>query len=173
MTPPISPENRAEGWLLGMPKMPQDDRFPSRKHPRMKHYDYSTPNYYFVTICTHNKQCLFGKPGKLNRNGLAAEKGILEIGKHFAHIKVDTYTVMPNHVHIILVLEPGCAGLPIVLGQYKSYVTKQIHADWPELTVWQSSYHDHVIRNQKSYENIWLYIEANPANWEKDCFFTE
>ena len=146
-------------------------RFPSRKSPRMQHYDYSTPNYYFITICTHNKQCIFGNPVQLNRRGYLAEQGILEIGKHFPNVRVDKYVVMPNHVHMILVLESGSAALPIILGQYKSYVTKQIHAGEPERSVWQTSYHDHVIRNQKSYENIWLYIEANPANWEKDCFF--
>ena len=147
------------------------DRFPARKSPRMQHYDYSSPNYYFVTICTHNKQCIFGNPGQLNRRGFLAEHGILEIGKHFTNVRIDKYAVMPNHVHMILVLEPGSAALLIILGQYKSYVTKQIHAEEPELRMWQASYHDHVIRNQKSYENIWLYIHANPANWEKDCFF--
>lgn len=155
--------------------MPIDDnanRFHSRKNPRLKHYDYSTPNYYFVTICTHNMLCLFGDPDNLNRNRLAAEKGILEIVEHFANVRVDKYAVMPNHVHMILVLEPGCCTtLPTIVGQYKSYVTRRIHAQQPGLVVWQTSYHDHVIRSQKGYENIWLYIEANPSNWKKDCYF--
>ena len=148
-------------------------RFPSRKNPRMKNFDYSTPNYYFVTICTHSKRCIFGMPGKPSNRGLTAEEGILEIEKHFTNVKVDKYTVMPNHVHMILILQDGSASLPTVLGQYKSYVTKQLHIAEPELLVWQPSFHDHVIRDQKSYEKIWLYIEANPSNWNKDCFFSD
>ena len=153
-----------------MPQRYDDDRFPSRKHPRLKQYDYSTPNYYFVTICTHDKQCLFGAPGKLNRCGKIAEAGILGIERHFANVKVDKYVVMPNHVHMILILLPGSASVPVIVGQYKSFVTKQIHDIVPDKEVWQTSFHDHVIRSQAKYEKIWLYIEANPDNWKRDCF---
>jgi len=51
MTPPISLHIPGK---IGdtMDNKSNDDRFPSRKHPRLKSYDYSTPNYYFITICT-------------------------------------------------------------------------------------------------------------------------
>ena len=171
MTPPTTYRNYI-ARMVGQMQKEELIRFPSRKSPRMKHYDYSKPNYYFVTICTHNKRCIFGNPGQLNHRGRLAEQGIPEIEKHFASVSVDKYVVMPNHIHMILILESGSAALPIILGQYKSYVTKQIHSEEPEQMVWQVSFHDHVIRNQRSYENIWRYIEANPANWEKFCFFT-
>ena len=150
-----------------------DSRFPSRKSPRLKQFDYSTPNCYFLTICTWNKQCLFGNPGYLNTYGKAAEDGLLEIERHFSNAKLDKYVVMPNHVHMILSLHGSGSGVPTIIGLYKSYVSKRIHAITSEVRVWQSSYHDHVIRNQYSYDQIWLYIDANPANWEKDCFYFE
>ena len=148
-------------------------RFPFRKNPRMKGYDYSTPNYYFVTICTWQKQHLFGQAGNLNVYGELAKQGLQEIESHFPSVKVEHFVVMPNHVHAILILQEQNVSLSVVIGQYKAYVTKAIRKYLPDYHVWQSSFHDHVIRNQKSYEQIWLYIDANPINWEKDCFFTE
>ena len=147
------------------------DRFPSRKNPRIRHYDYSRPNYYFVTICTHDKACIFGDAGAPNLYGKIAEQGLWEIENHFAHVVLDKYVIMPNHVHAILILKEGAENLSVILGQYKSYVTRQIHLREPERTVWQTSFHDHVIRDQKGYEKIWLYIESNPVNWQKDCFY--
>ena len=158
-------------WEVIMPQSYDYDRFPKRKHPRLKQYDYATPNYYFITICTKNKQCIFGSPAKLNRCGKIAEDGILNIEKHFANVKVDKYVVMPNHVHMILILLPGSAGVPVIVGQYKSFVTKQIHSIVPDKKVWQTSFHDHVVRDQADYERIWIYIDANPARWKDDCFY--
>ena len=81
--------------------------------------------------------------------------------------------VMPNHIHLILELQTKGASLSDIIGQYKAFVTKEARKTKPSLKLWQTSFHDHVIRNQKSYETIWLYIEANPYNWEEDCFFEE
>ena len=148
------------------------DRFHSRKHPRIPHYDYSQPNYYFVTICTKEKHCIFGKAGSLNWRGNIAEEGIFAITKHFPSVLIDKYVVMPNHIHAIVILQQTDVNLTTVIGQYKAHVSRKIHEKEPERTVWQTSFHDHVIRNQQSYEKIWLYIDANPANWEKDCFFS-
>ncbi|MBR3765164.1 MAG: hypothetical protein IKK57_11535 [Clostridia bacterium] len=38
-------------------------------------------------------------------------------------------------------------------------------------SLWQKSFHDHIIRNEREYRLIWEYIDANPYNWETDCFF--
>ena len=149
------------------------DRFPSRKHPRLKNFDYSSPNYYFITICTWNKACIFGKPNEPSPWGTAAEAVLLEIQQHFSNVKVDKYVVMPNHVHMILALEGDNAGISQIIGQYKSSVTRRIRQTAPQQNIWQTSFHDHVIRNQKDYERIWLYIDANPQNWSKDCFFED
>ncbi len=147
------------------------ERFPARKNPRLAQYDYSTPNYYFVTICTRDKRCIFGRPGQSNTCGKIARQGIEEIDTHFPSVRVDKYVVMPNHVHAILELKAHDADLSVVIGQYKSYVTREVRKILPEMVVWQTSYHDHVIRDQTGYEKIWQYIESNPQNWEQDCFF--
>ena len=158
----------------GVPNMEKtDERFPVRKSPRIPNFDYSTPNYYFVTICTNRKTCLFGNPGKENWRGKIAEKGLLQINQHFSSVLVDKYVVMPNHVHAIIILQDDQANLTTVVGQYKSYVTRQIHKMEPDIQVWQTSFHDHGIRTQAGYEKIWNYIEGNPAKWCEDCFFAE
>ena len=149
------------------------DRFHNRKNPRMKWYDYSQPNYYFITVCTHEKRCIFGHPGALNRFGQIAEQGILAIGTHFPNVTVDKYVVMPNHIHIILILQEGSTNLSVVVGQYKAFVTRQVHKIDPKCNVWQASFHDHVIRDQNGYERIWNYIHANPQRWQDDCFYSE
>ena len=158
----------------GVPNMEKtDERFPVRKSPTIPNFDYSTPNYYFVTICTNRKTCLFGTPGKENWRGKIAEKGLLQINQHFSSVLVDKYVVMPNHVHAIIILQDDQANLTTVVGQYKSYVTRQIHKMEPDIQVWQTSFHDHGIRTQAGYEKIWNYIEGNPAKWCEDCFFAE
>ena len=148
-------------------------RFPKQKSPRMKNFDYASAHYYFVTICTWNKQCLFGSPGNLNTCGLIAEYGLRNISAHFPGVRIDNYVIMPNHIHIILITEEAGINLSNVIGQYKAFVSRQIHKKQSHLHLWQASFHDHVIRSQTSYEKIWLYIDANPANWKKDCFFTD
>ena len=147
------------------------DRFPSRKHPRMKHYDYSTPNYYFVTICTKDKRCLFGNAGQPNTLGQIALDKLAEVSMHFPDVTVDKCVVMPNHIHAIFILQQSNVQLHTIIGQYKAAVTKQARVCFPDIDIWQTSFHDHIIRNQASYEKIWLYIEGNPTNWLEDCFY--
>ena len=147
--------------------------YPKRKHPRLKYYDYTNANYYFVTICTYQRQKIFGQPNRLNGLGNIAANGFAELFKHFSLISVDKFVVMPNHVHIILVLQDGSSSLTNIIGQYKSYVTREIHKKYSNIQVWQTSFHEHIIRNQKSYENIWNYIDGNPLKWKEDCFYTD
>ena len=94
------------------------------------------------------------------------------IPQYYGHIFLDKYVIMPNHVHAIIVTEPkNITNLISVIGQYKMSVTKKIRVLYPEMQVWQRSFHDHIIRNQKDYERIWNYIENNPEKWEEDCFY--
>ncbi len=147
---------------------------PKRKSPRIPGYDYATPNYYFVTICTHDKKCIFGKPDQLNRYGKYAQECLLKIAELNRNVLIDKYVVMPNHVHAIIVIQSDYdlkKDIPTMIGQYKTAVTKQIRKIDPKITVWQRSFHDHVIRNQRQYESIWSYIDSNPLNWKKDCFY--
>ncbi|MEJ5351784.1 MAG: transposase [Melioribacteraceae bacterium] len=73
-----------------------------------KHYDYSQPGAYFITICTHNRECLFGKinDGKmfLNDIGEIAKQCWFEIPNHFPNVSLDEFVIMPNHIHGIIIL---------------------------------------------------------------------
>ena len=146
-------------------------RFPRRKNPRMTYFDYTSVNYYFITICTHNRNCLFGTSEQLNALGQLAQKGIENIPLHFPGAQIDKYVIMPNHIHAIILLEQQNAHLSTIIGQYKSFVSREAHKTFPELQLWQTSYHDHVIRSQSAFEKIWLYIDGNPMHWEEDCFY--
>ena len=97
----------------------------------------------------------------------------MKIPDIYPWIRVDKYVVMPNHVHVILIADENDMQVSIanIVGQYKMSVTKLIRKSSPEKIVWQRSFHDHIIRNQKSYEKIWNYIEDNPRKWEEDCFY--
>ena len=150
-----------------------EERFPKRKSPRIPGYDYATPNYYFITICTHEKNCIFWSGGKLNTFGQFAFDAAMQISAHFPGNRVDSFVVMPNHIHMILVVEPGGTDATVVIGQYKSQVSKEIHKIDPKRKIWQTSFHDHGIRNYRQYQHIREYIETNPMRWKEDCFFVE
>lgn len=89
---------------------------PQRKNTRLKNYDYSQNGYYFVTICTHNRLCLFGQivgaihespemaQMKLNKNGIIVKSMIENLSVRFPNIYIDNYIIMPNHIHIIIVI---------------------------------------------------------------------
>ena len=172
MTPPTSKRSPLVEIGAAMLYKNDTDRFPVRKHPRLKDFDYKSYNYYFITLCTYDKACLFGSPLMLSDMGEIAKNCLMKIPEHFPGVTVDKYVVMPNHIHGIVVLPGNTVELSTVVGQYKAAVTKMIHKFCPSIRVWQTSFHDHIIRNQTDYERIWSYIETNPARWIDDCFYT-
>ena len=150
---------------------------PVRKRQRMKGFDYSTPTAYFITICTHEKRCLFGTPSQLNTYGKIASDHIAGLAVHFPGLQIDHYVVMPNHIHILLTINwghvPAAQAFPnvsAIIGSYKSSVSRAIHQLDPVLTVWQKSFHDHIPRTEKDFQEIWKYIEENPHNWINDVY---
>ena len=148
--------------------------FYSRKPTRIPGYDYKNNGYYFITICTSNKNCLFGTTKKLNEWGKIAEQDLLEIPQHFSAVQMDAYIVMPNHVHMILKVEQeNTVSVNHMIGLYKSGVSRKIRKNTPDAVIWQRSYYDHVIRNQAEYEKIWEYVTYNRQKWEADCYYPQ
>ena len=143
---------------------------PKRKPTRIPGFDYGRQNYYFVTICTHKKACLFWKQNRLNDYGKIVEAAILQIPRVYSGVTVEKYAVMPNHIHAVIAIEEG-PSLTQIVGQLKATVTKKIHKTQGDILVWQRSFYDHIVRNQKDYERIWLYIHGNPQCWDEDCFY--
>ena len=87
-------------------------------------------------------------------------------------VKIAKYVIMPNHVHMIIVIcseagDRGRSPLQYVVRNIKSYVTK-----WAGFPVWQKSFYDHIIRNDDDYCQIAEYIENNPAKWVYDRFYS-
>ena len=84
------------------------DRLPGRKNIRLKNYDYSQSGYYFVTICTQDRQKLFGEILNskliLNDRGEMIIKWIYQLGNKFPRILIDKYIIMPNHIHCIIIV---------------------------------------------------------------------
>jgi len=174
-----------------------NNHFRQRTSPRLQGYDYAQGGAYFVTICTHNREHIFGSIQNgnmsLNEIGQIALTCWNAITDHFASVELDVSVVMPNHVHGIIVLSGGGAALGTIVGNYKAAVTRQIRnlpaAGTPYMAspqsyppdirmtstptkIWQARYHDHVIRNESLLQRIQSYIVNNPALWHEDTFFT-
>lgn len=153
-----------------------------RKPNRIPGYNYSAPGYYFLTICTVGHVPLFGRivacqdgsqPARmlLNSVGRTVEQAILAIPDHYPGTAVDKYVVMPNHIHLILVISDSLEKAPSVsrvVQQFKRAVS--IHFG---KSVWQEGFYDHVIRGDADYREIWTYIDNNPVKWARDKYYRE
>ena len=166
--------------------------YPSRKRTRLQNDDYNTPGAYFITICAHNHQKLFGEVTdgdmfhtplmELSRIGVVVQDEIAVIETHYTNVQIDKYVVMPNHVHMIVRITarinpcPTAYDIPNIIGKFKAAVTRRIRKERlcsPTAKVWQFSYHDHIIRGQNDYDKIWEYIDTNVIKWETDCFYSQ
>ena len=100
------------------------------------------------------------------------------IGRQSENIVFDKYVIMPNHLHAIIALHRRSGGggtppLQKIIGQLKSFTTKKYNEinGIKGLILWQRSFYDHIIRNEKDYRRIWNYIDTNPAKWEEDRYY--
>lgn len=143
-----------------------------RKNIRLKYYDYSNEGMYFITICTKNRIEFLGKIIDTNyinftNKGVIAKQSIKKIEEIFENVTVDEYVIMPNHIHMIVVINnKNETSISRIIKQYKMYVSKKIG-----YSIWQKLFYEHVIRNEKEYYKIKEYIKNNIVNWEKDKYF--
>jgi REP element-mobilizing transposase RayT len=156
----------------------------NRKPNRLYGYNYSQNGYYFVTVSTKDRCEWFGKIKndimELNEYGEIAKKAWLEIQNHFKNIELNEFVVMPNHVHGIIVIvgdRHACPLqikrqyqiLPVVIGSYKSAVTRYINQIKNDKNFhWQRSFYDRVIRNENELAQIQEYILNNPKKLDLD-----
>jgi len=103
--------------------------------------------------------------------GEVVENEITALSQTYINVVVDTYVVMPNHVHMILCLDDGgrqnaAPTVSRVIGQWKRSISMKLG-----YSIWQKSFHDHIIRNETEYQEIWKYIDQNPTKWTEDRYY--
>src|SRR5438552_3597848 len=97
--------------LRGKTSMQSSPYAPRRNSIRLPGYDYCQPGAYFVTICSSNRKGILGNVSNgrsiLSWLGAIAERCWSGIPEHFPDIKLDTFVIMPNHLHGILWIMHG------------------------------------------------------------------
>ena len=167
---------------------------PKRKNVRLKDYDYGTIGGYFITICVKNRRNLLGKPVgsrisgepvgravhvapcvQLSKYGRTVDKHIKIINSLNKNVIVDKYIIMPNHIHLIILLDSVSGAtntarptIPKLMRTFKSVVSKEVG-----FSLWQTSYYDRIIRDYDEYCEIWKYIDENPFKWAEDEYYSD
>ena len=152
---------------------------PSRKNIRLQSWDYSTHAYYHVTICTHNRLKLLSTVDpktfevKLSDIGNCVDDAIAKAVERYPSVRVETYVIMPNHVHMLVAVDEQVIDLGRFIGFMKSYATRCARRVYPNLELWQRNYYDHILWKEKDYHAAWQYIADNPAKWATDDYYVE
>ena len=166
-----------------------------RRSIRLQDYNYASTGLYFVTICIQDRQCLFGEINNdrmiLNYMGKMVENQWNILPQRFSNITLDTFVIMPNHIHGIIDIvgknetnnvgarspRPLLSGrgnpaptLGQIMAYYKYGTTKQINIirSTPGIRFWQRNFYEHVIRNEDELDKIRQYIANNPLDWDSD-----
>ena len=155
--------------------------YPKRKHPRLKDYDYSSNGTYYITICTSKRRKILcdivgrddlGTPPyviKLTKYGEITDKYIKLIPEHYKNVSLDQYIIMPDHIHLLLSItkntlqnknETKSISIPQIITTLKKMIGKEIGVG-----LFQSTYYDHIIRDEIDYITKWNYIVQNPMRW--------
>jgi REP element-mobilizing transposase RayT len=159
-----------------------------RRSIRLKGYNYSSEGFYFITICTEGRRCLFGTiiNGKmvLNNYGKIVDnewQNTIKIRN--GDVVLHEYVIMPNHIHAIIQIHRGVSHTPnemshtpneilhtpfqspsktlgAIIRGFKGAVSKQIGK-----SIWQRNYYESIINDKQAFENISKYIRNNPAKW--------
>lgn len=82
------------------------------------------------------------------------------------NVEIINFIIMPDHVHLLIKIENIGTSIAQVVRWIKSRSSLMIRKDQPNLTVWQRSYYDHVVRNERELEMCNSYIEENPNTWK-------
>ncbi|MBQ8859249.1 MAG: transposase [Clostridia bacterium] len=157
---------------------------------RLPKADYNGTGAYFITICTKNRCCLlsgFVGPGvpdgphvELLPYGKIAEKYIKQLNKFYNHISVESYVIMPNHIHLLLFAKAsdGPSRTPVptvqnsVVSRFVSTFKRFCNKEYGE-NIWQYRSYDHIIRNRQDYDEHIQYIYENPIRWYYDELYSE
>ena len=167
----------------------------ARRSIRLPGFDYSRPGNYFVTILADRRRCLFGRVEEnetvLTSIGETVKTCWIDIPQHFPDVEIESYVVMPNHLHAILVINPKfrdaspqprltltaesfgkpvSGSIPTIIRSFKAAVTKRVRESGSLIsgTVWHRGYFERVLRNSREFVNAADYIVKNPLRWAFD-----
>ena len=167
------------------------EKLPKRKHPRLDTYDYSSTGLYFITICAHNRNCIFSRvvgrglaPAACEKisveytdYGTIAENQLFMLKNRYPTLRIYSYVIMPNHIHLVINPSCGAAGasprptIMDIICAYKSLTTRECKRLRPTDRIFQTSFFEHIIRNKEVYEKTLKYIRDNPAHWLYDPLY--
>jgi len=147
--------------------MPYDPTTHHRRSIRLRSYDYATPNPYFATICTHNRELSLVRLDVAT----AVERTWHALPNRFDNLELDEFIVMPNHIHGIVVItgERG-ASLKKIMRAFKSLSAIEANRilDRSEHPFWQRGYYERTVRSDRELDAVREYIRNNPAAWDED-----
>lgn len=171
--------------------MKYDPELNRRRSQRLAGYDYRCNGAYFVTLCTHERQRLFGEITdsvfELSAYGDILLDEWLWTPVERSDISLDAYVIMPNHFHGVIILHGGAekqsagstalsarlagaqrGSLGAIVGQVKFLTSRRInrHRNTSSAQFWQRGFYDHIIRNDTDLDRIRAYIEGNPERWQ-------
>ena len=144
-----------------------------RRPGRPDEGDSALPGACLVTMCTLCREGLFGHVVngvmRLNQTGEIARRSWDEIPRRFPSVALDTFVVMPNHLHGIVEVGGGDS-LAAIVRWYRSSSTRRINEarSEPGTHIWRRGYQEHAVRNQRELLAVREYIQDNPALWEED-----
>jgi putative transposase len=173
--------------MNGFDQTPEKPRHGLR---RLSDYDYAQAGAYFVTLVTVDRALLFGTTVDgamcLSSYGQIAHAVWADLPQHYPHITLDSFVVMPNHLHGVIFFAGDAAvgaglkparpappmrhGLPELIRAFKTFSARRINEarGTPGTSIWQRNYYEHVIRNERSLDAIREYILTNPQRWADD-----
>lgn len=115
--------------------MNAENKYPDRRNTRLRKNNYNAPGAYFVTVCTKNRKCVFGDADAegMHLNNLG--KIILSVwhglAVHYHSANFDSFVIMPNHVHGIIILQNQSSGLSDIVRSFKGFSTRRRNEYFP------------------------------------------
>lgn len=145
---------------------------PKRQALRLRDFDYTWTGAYFVTTCAVRRERVFGEVVNdrtvLSPIGETVKGCWLETPGHFPGAELDSFVVMPNHVHAIVFFPPRAThASPLHLGSLVG-AFKAAASRLAGRSLWQRGYHDRVIRDEAELGALRGYIDENPLRWAVD-----
>ncbi|NWF90831.1 MAG: transposase [Ignavibacteriaceae bacterium] len=151
------------------------NQLPQRKSTRLKEYDYSLNNYYFITICIEDRKEFLSEikneKNVLTKYGEIINQTLNNLSKFYPY-ELDEFVIMPDHIHAIIILDnknnSSRKSLSTIVQRFKTFTTKNINKilDEENKFKWQKTFYDRIIRNERELYQIRNYIRSNPLKWE-------